>query len=76
MGVSDLIAKDADDYCRIAIELGRSKGYRDGMREVLYDKSSVLFSNPVVVTEFETFLEQCMNGNVIDHPVQDYEAKT
>ena len=76
MGVSDLIAKDADDYCRIAIELGRSKGYRDGMREVLYDKSSVLFSNPVVVTEFETFLEQCMNGNVIDHPVQDDEAKT
>lgn len=76
MGVSDFIARDADDYCRIALELGRNKGYREGAREMLYEKSGALYSNPLVVTEFETFLEQCMTGNVQDYPAREDEGES
>lgn len=56
MEVDSLIAKDIDDYCRIAVELGRNSDMREAMRKDLYEKSSVLYSNPKVVTECENFL--------------------
>jgi len=56
MGVESLIAKDIDDYCRIAVELGRNAEMRVTTRNELYEKSSVLYSNGKVVTECEDFL--------------------
>lgn len=56
MGVESLIAKDIDDYCRIAVELGRDKEFRLATRNDLYEKSEVLYSNEKVVTECEKFL--------------------
>jgi predicted O-linked N-acetylglucosamine transferase (SPINDLY family) len=56
MGVESLIAKDIDDYCRIAVELGRDKEFRLATRSDLYEKSEVLYSNEKVVTECEKFL--------------------
>lgn len=56
IGVESLIAKDIDDYCRIAIELGRDKEFRLATRNDLYEKSEVLYSNEKVVTECEKFL--------------------
>jgi protein O-GlcNAc transferase len=56
MGVESLIAQDIDDYCRIAVELGRNTDLRDATRKELFEKSSVLYSNQKVVTECEQFL--------------------
>lgn len=57
MGVDRLIAKDVDDYCRIAVELGKNSGLRRDLREELSSKSGVLFSNTKVIEECESFLE-------------------
>jgi predicted O-linked N-acetylglucosamine transferase (SPINDLY family) len=57
MEVNSLIAKDASDYCRIAVELGRTEELRRGMRTELAEKSGVLFSNPRVIQECKEFLE-------------------
>lgn len=56
MGIESLIAKDIDDYCRIAVEVGRNADLRTSTRKDLYERSSVLFSNGKVVTECENFL--------------------
>ena len=56
MGVESLIAKDIDDYCRIAVELGRDQQLRLATRNELYEKSEVLYSNEKVVAECERFL--------------------
>jgi predicted O-linked N-acetylglucosamine transferase (SPINDLY family) len=56
MGVESLIAQDIDDYCRIAVELGRNNDLREATRKELVEKSSVLYSNQRVVTECEQFL--------------------
>jgi protein O-GlcNAc transferase len=56
MGVEGLVAKDIDDYCRIAVGLGRNAELRVTTRNELLEKSSVLYSNTKVVTECEDFL--------------------
>jgi predicted O-linked N-acetylglucosamine transferase (SPINDLY family) len=56
MGVDSLIAHDIEDYCRIAVELGRNADRRSTIRTELSDKSSVLYSNGKVISEFEEFL--------------------
>lgn len=56
MGVETLIAKDIEDYCRIAVDLGRNPELRVETRRELSEKSSVLYSNEKVVTECEEFL--------------------
>ncbi len=57
MGVDRLVAKDADDYCRIAVECGRNPDLRRSLRSELADKSTVLFTNRKVIDECESFLE-------------------
>lgn len=57
MGVDACTAKDLEDYCRIAVDLGRDKDKRHALRSELAEKSGVLFSNPKVIEECEAFLE-------------------
>lgn len=57
MGVDSFVAKDIDDYCRIAVEIGRDRDKRSAMRAELAEKSGVLFSNQKVITECQDFLE-------------------
>jgi predicted O-linked N-acetylglucosamine transferase (SPINDLY family) len=71
IGVEELIAKDSDEYCTIALELGRNKDYREALRATLKEKSGVLYSNANVITEFEQFVEQAVSGKVVDYPVRE-----
>lgn len=57
MGFDRLIAKDTDDYCRIAVECGVNQDLRRSLRGELSEKSAVLFSNRKVIDECESFLE-------------------
>jgi predicted O-linked N-acetylglucosamine transferase (SPINDLY family) len=61
MGTEALVAKDIKDYCRIAVELGQNPELRIATRRELQEKSSVLYSNPKVVTECEEFLVTAFN---------------
>ena len=61
MGVDSLIARDSDDYCRIAVELGKSAELRRNLRGKLAEKSGILFSNRKVIVECEEFLEGTFN---------------
>lgn len=65
MGVDDLIARDVEHYCDIAIKLGRNPEHRADVRKNLEQSSSVLFENKKVVTESETFLEEVFNRHKI-----------
>jgi protein O-GlcNAc transferase len=57
MGFDRLVAKDIDDYCRIAVECGLDQELRRNLRSELSEKSGVLFSNRKVIDECESFLE-------------------
>jgi protein O-GlcNAc transferase len=57
MDADRLIAKDVDDYCRIAVEWGRDADLRRSLRSELSEKSAVLFSNRAVIDQCESFLE-------------------
>lgn len=57
MDVDRLVAKDIDDYCRIAIEYGTNADVRGRIRGELSEKSDVLFSNHKVIEQCESFLE-------------------
>ena len=69
IGVDELIARDSEHYCQIALEVGKNDQYRADLRAVLKEKSGVLYDNANVITEFEQFLEQAVSGKVIDYPV-------
>ena len=69
IGVDELIARDSEHYCQIALEVGKNDQYRADLRAVLKEKCGVLYDNANVITEFEQFLEQAVSGKVIDYPV-------
>lgn len=56
MGVLDCVAKDQEDYIRIAVRLGTDKIYRDKARAGILSANSVLYENQEVVQELERFL--------------------
>lgn len=57
MGFEQLIARDIDHYCEIAIRLGQNRDLRENVRSELCEKSGMLFSNQNVIQECEAFLE-------------------
>jgi protein O-GlcNAc transferase len=55
MGITELIARDAEEYVRIAVRLGTDRSYNRSMRELILARNSVLFEDARVVREFERF---------------------
>lgn len=55
MGITDCIARNADEYVEIAIRLGTDKAYRDEISAKILANNGVLYEDINVVREFERF---------------------
>jgi len=60
MGVTDCIAKDADEFADIAFRLAHDAPWRENVSRKIKDRSAVLFENLSDVRELENFLEQAV----------------
>ena len=58
MGMDDLVARDRDDYVRIALRLGTDPTYRDQMRQKINSLSDVLFENTECASELGELFEK------------------
>ncbi|QHI99290.1 hypothetical protein GT347_15690 [Xylophilus rhododendri] len=58
MGLHELIARDADDYVRIALRLATDAEFSRAMRAAIAERIGVLYENAEVVREYERFFEQ------------------
>lgn len=58
----DCVARDADDYVRIATALGRDRDYAAAARAQIAARSHLLFEDQAVVHEFERFFEESVGG--------------
>ena len=57
MGVYDLVAKDPDDYIRLALKLANDKEFNTAMREKIKEKSPIMFDNQETISEMADFFE-------------------
>ena len=58
MGLDALIARDLDDYVRIAVELGRDDARRAALRAQVRERKHVLYGDPTPVRAFREVLER------------------
>jgi len=56
IGVDECIARDADDYVRIALKLGTDPAYRARVKAKIEARSGALFEDEGAVRELEAFL--------------------
>lgn len=61
MGIPDLIAKDTEDYVRIATRLGQDKAWREEMSAMIKDKAGALFEIRAFIDGIAAFLIQAVN---------------
>ncbi len=57
MQIPELIARDPDDYVRIAVALGRDAGMRDDLRARIRECKAALYDDPRPLAAFIAFLE-------------------
>jgi predicted O-linked N-acetylglucosamine transferase (SPINDLY family) len=57
-----LIARDLDDYVRIAVELGRSPDLRAELRGLIAERKHRLYDDPEVGCAFAAFVERVSRG--------------
>lgn len=62
MELDRLIARDLDDYVTIAVELGRSPGFRADMRGLIAERKHRLYDDPRVGAAFAAFVEGGARG--------------
>ncbi|MCE9562991.1 MAG: tetratricopeptide repeat protein [Planctomycetes bacterium] len=55
MGLLDLVAKDGEDYVRLAVRLGTDADYREAIRCRIREACGVLFEDVAAVRELERF---------------------
>jgi protein O-GlcNAc transferase len=58
MGLLDCIARDSEDYVRIAVRLATDRAWRQRVKSEIEAKRSVLFENPGILRELECFFEE------------------
>ena len=58
MGIADPVARDEDDYVRIAVALGRDRERRALLSREILERNEVLFEDMEVVREFERFFSE------------------
>jgi predicted O-linked N-acetylglucosamine transferase (SPINDLY family) len=61
MGMCDLVAASEDDYVDLALRLGRDAEYRQHMRQKIHDGVDVLFSDRLVIEEYQQFFERVVS---------------
>jgi predicted O-linked N-acetylglucosamine transferase (SPINDLY family) len=62
LGVDDLVARDSDDYVRIAVRLGRDAAWRSAVAARIEQRSAALFDRREPVEALEAFLEAAASG--------------
>ena len=62
MEIEDATARDAEDYVRIAVRLGREPERRAALSARIVERSDALFEDMQVVREFERFFREALNG--------------
>ena len=62
MGLEELVARDEDEYARIAVELGRDPAFRARMRAEIADRKHLLYDDASVVPALEAFLLDAVAG--------------
>lgn len=55
IGVEDTIAKDRDDYIRIAIRLGQDRAWREDVARCIHERKHLLYDNQLPVRALEAF---------------------
>lgn len=60
MGVLDCVARDAEDYVRIAVRLASDPAYRAAVRQKILACNAVLYNNPSFAFELEKFLSEAL----------------
>jgi predicted O-linked N-acetylglucosamine transferase (SPINDLY family) len=58
MDYLDLVAKDADDYVRIALSLGTNRDHRAASKRMIAERSPVLFDDKGAIRAQERVLEE------------------
>ncbi len=61
MGFTDLIAGSAEEYVRLALELGNHPAFRTEMRSKILENAPVLFEDDEAVDELAEFFEAVVN---------------
>jgi protein O-GlcNAc transferase len=64
MGISECVARDAEDYVNIALRLGTDRGFAEAMRAKLLSQHHLLYEDRRVVEEFERFFLESLGENV------------
>lgn len=64
MGVTDLIARDMDDYVRIALRLLQDVEWRAVMRDKIRTAASKLYEDADAVRALEDFFERAVAGSI------------
>jgi predicted O-linked N-acetylglucosamine transferase (SPINDLY family) len=57
----DCVAKDVDDYVRIALLLGTDRNYREAARSELKARGEAIYEDAEVVRELERFLRETVS---------------
>lgn len=60
MGLLDCVARDRDDYVRIALSLGCDPAFRARIRAAILAQNSILYDNPGFVRELEEFFPRAV----------------
>ncbi|MAX24451.1 MAG: hypothetical protein CMJ19_08095 [Phycisphaeraceae bacterium] len=61
MGFESLIAKDADDYVRLAVRLATDHAFASAVRQRIGERSNILFTNSKSIDEWQNFFVQAVN---------------
>jgi protein O-GlcNAc transferase len=56
----DLIARDADDYVRLALRMANDRPWRKQMQAMVRERQVRLYENQAVVRELEQFLSDAL----------------
>jgi protein O-GlcNAc transferase len=70
MGIDTCIARNLNEYVKIALKLGLDKAYREALSRRIKLSNKVLYENTEVINEFETFFKSVFsrdqtNSNII-----------
>jgi len=59
--IDEAVARDADDYVRIAVSLGREPERRKALSDTIRERADALFEDAQAVREFERFFREALS---------------
>lgn len=68
LDISDSVAKDADEYVRMALRIANDRAYRTALGARILERSHLLFRNPSVGVEMEEFFIDAVRRRESENP--------